>query len=626
MSARLLTAAEKRKATLEAKAAKELEDNVAFQNKSAAAGGRKAKKVANETAVWNLDKPASRKRTLSTVPVAAPAKKARDSEPVDSDVEESLEAEVKATKKRSMKSRKHAPPAIDFDDDEATHQAAKAGLGTKKKASTKVPQKAARKPAPKITAESASDASSPSNDDSGSESHSDDAAIAPQDLSLERPRIVSASAKGKPGKNTHEENAGSDDDSYELDDPQHLRPLRKMQHLRNASNLFDSDDEGSGGPGGAASDSDNSMPDAPPRNTRGDIELAEKIQDFLVDIPRGKQRRTSSMSSGMGTSVPASEIEMDDDEDVSADEVKKPRKVSAARQKQANAEKPSVRRGTQAAPHTVSDDDTSELPESAWHATARLVHPAHNRDIALTAQPQEAQFVLRGSIGGMKRDMYFHDMFPLIGTRAGFARPYLINAALVRPSSKHIHDRLVKDPGYGQALAPIPIDRINIVRGDVKRCAVTCAPAFYQLADLDTSETKSHVENLLKDHRYIFPSDKRTGGLQLNQPFCHNAIVFVMKEVFFAKTSFVTEHMNDFPATNPKKPDEREVPFPMVAIAATALYAALLEYRMTGARQPAPFTEDAFEDIYRTMSRPLKTVVQRRRKPVTRSCATSSTK
>ncbi|KAJ7098865.1 hypothetical protein C8R44DRAFT_810830 [Mycena epipterygia] len=36
----------------------------------------------------------------------------------------------------------------------------------------------------------------------------------------------------------------------------------------------------------------------------------------------------------------------------------------------------------------------------------------------------------------------------------------------------------------------------------------------------------------------------------------------------------------------------------MVAVAATAVYAGLLELRMSGERQPIAFTEDAFEDIY----------------------------
>jgi hypothetical protein len=38
----------------------------------------------------------------------------------------------------------------------------------------------------------------------------------------------------------------------------------------------------------------------------------------------------------------------------------------------------------------------------------------------------------------------------------------------------------------------------------MKRCAVNCVLAFFGLADLDADRVKARVEELLKDHRYIF--------------------------------------------------------------------------------------------------------------------------
>ncbi|KAJ7177257.1 hypothetical protein C8R43DRAFT_1118264 [Mycena crocata] len=46
----------------------------------------------------------------------------------------------------------------------------------------------------------------------------------------------------------------------------------------------------------------------------------------------------------------------------------------------------------------------------------------------------------------------------------------------------------------------------------------------------------------------------------------------------------------------------------MVAVAATAVYAALVEYRMTGRRQTIQFTEDAYEDTYRNHLATLESV------------------
>ncbi|KAJ7805231.1 hypothetical protein B0H14DRAFT_3882987 [Mycena olivaceomarginata] len=581
-----LTSAEKRKATLAARAAKEQEDQIAFENKSKTTGGRKAKKDAKKNAVWNADKPTSRKRTLSTVAVSesVPAKKARDAvADIASDAEDrtpEAQAVVKSKKSGSKsKTRKHAPPDIDVDSDEPEQRA----KSVSKKPAAKRSEKAgsavkpvARQPA-KIVAESGSESSASSDNESESGSPSEEDDANEQELLAERPKVVPA-ASAKLRRPTG---------PVDISEARRHKTGQKVPSA--ASELFDSDD-GELHPKSFRepvinidSDSDSSMPDAPPRNMKVNV----KIENMEVDMPpAGRHRRSSSASSwssGRALSVPPSEnlsdVEAADSEPGLDDNVaaKKPRKVSAARQKQADSEKPSVRRSTVTQPGAP---DVVERTEASW-------------------QDPELQFVLRSTIASIKSDLFFVDMYPTIATRAGFARPHLIKAALIRLSSRHIHHRLVNDPDFAAALAPIPLDRINIIRGDFKKCAVACLAGHYHLADLEEAEVKRRVEDLLKDHRYIFPVDKRAGGkLRFDQPFAHPAIIHMLKELGFSKPSFVTEHLELFP-TIPEKPDERELPVPLLAIPATALYAGFVELRMTGSRQPTLFTEDAFEDIYR---------------------------
>jgi hypothetical protein len=98
----------------------------------------------------------------------------------------------------------------------------------------------------------------------------------------------------------------------------------------------------------------------------------------------------------------------------------------------------------------------------------------------------------------------------------------MIKAARARPGAIYILERLLSDTTFGAILAPIvssvlthlifliprtppqPIDRMNILRGNIKRCAVNCVAAFYGLADLEPEQVKVRIEELLKDHRYIF--------------------------------------------------------------------------------------------------------------------------
>ncbi|KAJ7705816.1 hypothetical protein B0H16DRAFT_1747068 [Mycena metata] len=606
MSAPIQTAAEKRKATIAAKAAKELEDNVAFQNESK--GGRKAKQRANKKAVWKDDLlPITRKRTSSTQS-AGPAKKARATAGESSDEEDEEEP---APKPKTKARRAHLAPPIDIDTDSESELAAapapkkpattvrldltklpgKTKAKKTKTASAAQPAKSvAAKPA-KIIADSASEDSSTESSLSESEKASDNEGPIDDETFLAAvPRVIT-----KP---------------KELDsDEEAIQAMAKHPEF-----FFDSDEDVT--PGLArkgkgkskavqpTSDSEDSMSDAPPRIRRNsDIEMAEAIADSLVSIPLAPRGRSSSTASGWSSgrdlSVPASEMETDSEHasEPVHPKKKKGKKPSAARQKQADSEKPELHPDPAASASGAAA--VSSPLETSWDVTAQLTLPAPNKDIGLTAQNPELQFVLRGAIGAIKISLLFEESYPTMISRGGFARPFLITAARVRQGSRYILARLLTDPDFGTTLAPIPLDRVNILRGDFKRCAVNCIMAFFGLVDMTPAEVMAAVENLVRDHRYIFPKDPTSGNLQLNMPFRHGAIRFVLKEELFSSAAFVTQNIARFPATITSKPDERELPDAMVALAATAVYGALLELRMTGQRQTIAFTEDAYEDTYR---------------------------
>ncbi|KAF7371582.1 hypothetical protein MVEN_00013600 [Mycena venus] len=535
----------------------------------------------------------------------------------------------------------------------ARSKAAKHSTSTARKTASKV---TATKP-PKLVAESASEEeSTASSEDSEEDAEDSDCSsdngdlVDVKDFIAEVPQVVSTRSKAttKPSKDINPSDVTKkvspqalfDSDSEEYEVVVSI-PKKKSAGKLKPRTVPKAD-----------SDSDNSMPDAPlrraitsdvemrnsavsmvehrsrrsstassraslsdaPKGPRRDsnIEFAEAMADALVSIPMARHSRRSSMgsvySSGRDLSVPASEMESDDglDKDIEPKAEtplprKKKTKVSAARQQQADSEKPEIKSAA-----VLGDDkgkgkapvDTASRPESSWDISAQLVLPAPNKDIGLTAQHPELQGVLRDAMVLIKIFMLFFEAYPLMATRAGFGRPYLIEAAEARqPGAFYILQRLLTDPSFGAILAPIPIDRMNILRGNFKRCAVNCVLAFFGLADLQPDQVKARVEELLKDHRYIFPST--AGRLQLDQPFRHGSVRFVIKEEVFSNSSFVTQNIDRFPARHEKKPMERELPDPMVALGATAVYASLVEYRTTGRRQNIPFTEDAYEDIYR---------------------------
>ncbi|KAF8157529.1 hypothetical protein K438DRAFT_1777174 [Mycena galopus ATCC 62051] len=642
-----LTFAEKRKATIAANKAREEETNIAISKKLVslkAADGRQAKTDALTNKIWTAG---TRKRTSSTVSeveieagstkkARAKGKKSKDAPSVTNE-EPKSQAASKSDKAKG-KTRKHVAPDIDLDSDDDFKslrriQTAKPAAKPAKATMRGTQVSKSKKAAAQIVAESASDIDSSTSEDeedtasSSSEEAEDsddksinDGSVDEEDFIAEVPRVVATHSKAT-------EDTSDDPSSHELDD---MRPRVSQKKSNSEINtdvaqaLFHSDSEGdvmptvstkkgkSKAPAPKAdSDSDDSMPDAPVRCViASDIEM----DDGPVPAPTAHRSHRSSMASSVASDrssskgsaywsgrelmVPDSEPEDVEPEEAAPRPKKKSRKVSAARQRQADVEKPDIKPSVSDLNKGATSVGPVVLPESTWHISARIVLPAPNKDIGLTSQHRDLQNVLRDSIVLIKIFMFCEDAYPTMVSRAGFGRPYMIDAAEARAAT-HILDRLLNDPTFGAFLAPIPIDRMNIIRGNLKRTAVNCVPAFYGLVSLDPQQRKARVEELLKDHRYIFPPNGTEGKLHLDQPFCNGSFKFILKEEIFSQTAFITDNIERFPARLAKKPAEREVPDPMLALVGTAVYAALVEYRATGTRQNIPFSEDAYETTYR---------------------------
>ncbi|KAJ6605727.1 hypothetical protein B0H10DRAFT_603934 [Mycena sp. CBHHK59/15] len=511
---------------------------------------------------------------------------------------------------------------------------------------TTVTKASSKTAAAKLVAESASDAESPSseeesaksNNSEDSDSHElDDVAPTINEFVAEVPRIVPKKVKSTK-EESEEESDDQDGEDVEMTDikqPWMVKP--------SVQQLFESDEDEDVSENSVAlkakkvnrskpqSDSDEEFPEALGRaltNSDSEMDFHEHMAKAVSTVPRRSHSRRSSgasWSSGQDLLVPDSDMDnvLDDfldNEDVEpivpiAVQKKKARKVSAARQKQADLEKPEVRaapvppkkmlpgRQSQlghmlAADALAVEDDPSTRPEDSWHVSARVVYPAPGKDVGLNSQSEELKSVLRGSIELVKTSILFEDAYPSIISRAGYARTILLQAAIALPAAIHVKHRLTTDLKYAAILADILIDRVNILRGGVKRVAVAVAPGFYLIAGLSPGKTKERVEELLKDHRYIFPVDPQTNRLQVEKPFHHPALRAVLKEAVFAG-QFKMKNIHLFISTSKKRSGELELPDSMVALGGTALYATLLEYRLTGERQTINFTEGAYEETYR---------------------------
>jgi hypothetical protein len=114
-------------------------------------------------------------------------------------------------------------------------------------------------------------------------------------------------------------------------------------------------------------------------------------------------------------------------------------------------------------------------------------------------------------------------------SRTGFGKGYLVQSAEnLGDDAVQIKQRLMTDPKYVMVLADLVrhcllahtsfgshfslklVDCVNVIRGSIKKVAASLAPGLYKILGLTPEATKKLIEELLKDHHYIFGIDLHT--------------------------------------------------------------------------------------------------------------------
>ncbi|KAJ7347281.1 hypothetical protein DFH08DRAFT_809039 [Mycena albidolilacea] len=432
--------------------------------------------------------------------------------------------------------------------------------------------------------------------ESNSEEHnvSDEGAPNAEEFLIEAPCVI--------GKKTKPVTIISDEEDNEMPD---APPCA-------AQNLFDDDRE---------SDGADSLREALKRAVEDDnmagIESDREFHEQMAKATRyikpiahcGRSLSTGFWSSGHELIAPDTDDEgladvtlynESDDKEEPAVKPKKMRKVSTAHQKKADLKRPQVRSAPQVKlePHTAASV-LSSRPEYSYPESARVVNPPPGKDARLNDQPDACKAVVHGAIMLLKSARFFENSYMQILSRTGFGKGYLIQSAKnLGGDAVYIQECLMTDPKYLAVLAGLLVDRVNIIHGSIKKVAANLAPSLYKILGLTPEATQKLVEELLKDHRYIFGVDPHTLQIKTDEPFLHSAIIAVIKQAILT-SAFKAQVDHLFASTNPDYPECLELPDAMICIAITAVYATLVEYCTTGERQAINFTEAAYEDTYR---------------------------
>ncbi|KAG2145588.1 hypothetical protein BD769DRAFT_1382500 [Suillus cothurnatus] len=217
--------------------------------------------------------------------------------------------------------------------------------------------------------------------------------------------------------------------------------------------------------------------------------------------------------------------------------------------------------------------DTSDAyPPFKWPEFTNLVYEADG-SINLKAQNTRIQMVLKTAVFELKKSAIFENAFPTITEKRTMAMQAVSNAAY-KHKERAILKRLKHDTDFAVALASIPEGQLSAFRTGIKKLAHQIVVSRFALRRGCSNE----VEELLKSHKYIFPTNQN-GKVLGDQPFCDKAMIDTLHQSLFdGENSIGVQSHEDFVSVLDGN-DEPELPIAMVALIATVIYAILMDWR-----------------------------------------------
>ncbi|KAF8256385.1 hypothetical protein EI94DRAFT_1711674 [Lactarius quietus] len=207
---------------------------------------------------------------------------------------------------------------------------------------------------------------------------------------------------------------------------------------------------------------------------------------------------------------------------------------------------------------------SSPLPSPSTAQTDLRFVPGLTR-IILTGQRPIVHMVIQEAIDNVWASLLFVDAFSDS------------NCALKQcPAAADVLKRLQEDDEYMLAIVPLPRARISIMRGEVKDCLVVMTQTTFR-GKASPMEAAAYIQEQLSNYNYTYPRGPR----MCSKPYRNDRIIGVIWDLYFTggHTSFAYRFDYRFPRCENCENVRKQVPDVMVALAATALYAVLYEWR-----------------------------------------------
>jgi len=250
------------------------------------------------------------------------------------------------------------------------------------------------------------------------------------------------------------------------------------------------------------------------------------------------------------------------------------------------------------------DADTSltlETSEPQWPEITNLCTVPGTKRVTLSVQAPLMRLVIQDAFEHVRASLLFKHAYPDPIVTIGVVKEALLSAANGhRPTASIIHNRLLHDDPYLFKMARLPRARISLFRSEVKeRCNALVAPTFAAIKS--APQIIQMVDRQTTGYNYTYPSaPNKQGPLMRSRPYRNDRIIKVIRDLYFTggSPSFASRFHHLFPVFRDSDAIwKHEVPIAMVALVATALYAALYEWR-SGEQNIVEFSTTSYLDVY----------------------------
>ncbi|KAH7920918.1 hypothetical protein BV22DRAFT_766598 [Leucogyrophana mollusca] len=242
----------------------------------------------------------------------------------------------------------------------------------------------------------------------------------------------------------------------------------------------------------------------------------------------------------------------------------------------------------------IAHSESVANSERCWGSSTQLKFNSHGK-VNLTAQQSHIQSLLRAAISLTHQHLAFEDAYPDLNEKRRVMANLLLTAAKSENGCAEVRSRLKKDAPYVRVLARQPEGRVSKFRNDFKGAAERRVPAALGLEKNAAGREKAAA--LLCKDAYLFPLDAK-GNPMRNKPFQAPAILYTIEAASFENpTCAGIKYHHLFTSTRDDRLDELELPCAMVALAATAVRAVIMDYA-SEAKEALDFNSTIFAGIY----------------------------